>query len=68
MLPGLDVAVYVAVPAVPAEAAVYGTDAVAFPADAVPIVGAEGLIPGLIEFDAEDVLEPYAFVAVTVNV
>jgi hypothetical protein len=68
MLPGLDVAVYVALPAVPALPAVYATVADALPAVAVPIVGAAGLIPGLTEFEAEDVLEPYAFVAVTVNV
>jgi hypothetical protein len=40
----------------------------AFPAVAVPIVGAPGATPGVTEFDAAETFEPYAFDAVTVNV
>jgi hypothetical protein len=65
--PGLDVAVYVTPPE-PALPAVYVTVAEASPAEAVPIVGALGLIPGVCAFDAAEVAEPYAFVAVTVKV
>ena len=55
---------------VPAAPAVYvrETAPVVLLNDAVPIVGAPGGAPGVIELDAADVLEPYAFDAVTVNV
>ena len=42
---------------------------VAFPAVAVPMVGAPGTVAGITVLDAdEDELTPIAFVAVTVNV
>jgi hypothetical protein len=67
-LPGVDVAVYVTPPE-PTAPAVYATVAVAFPAVAVPIVGAEGLTPGVSELDAADAAETIPLlVAVTVNV
>ena len=65
--PGEDVAVNVVAP-VPAAPAVYGTDADAFPAEAVPIVGAPGRLPAVTELDEADVAVPNDVVAVTVNV
>jgi hypothetical protein len=48
---------------------VYATVAEAFPAVAVPIVGAEGLIPGVTELDDADAAEAMPLlVATTVNV
>ncbi len=45
------------------------TETCPFPAVAIPIVGAPGAVAGTIELlVAEDVLVPYAFDAVTVNV
>ena len=55
-LPGVDVAVYVTPPE-PTEPAVYVTVANALPAVAVPMVGALGLIPGVIEFEDPEVSE-----------
>jgi hypothetical protein len=67
-LPGVEVAVYVTPPE-PTAPAVYATVAEAFPAVAVPIVGADGLIPGVCELDASDAGEVTPLlVAVTVNV
>jgi hypothetical protein len=66
-LPGVDVAVNVVVP-VPAVPAVYATVAEAFPAVAVPIVGAPGAIPGTAAADGEVDEPPYALVTLTPNV
>jgi hypothetical protein len=68
--PGDDVAVYPVIVEPPSEAgAVKGTDACAFPATAVPIVGAPGTVTGVAELEAElAVPVPTAFVAVTVKV
>jgi tRNA (Thr-GGU) A37 N-methylase len=61
--------VYVTPPE-PTEPAVYATVAEALPAVAVPIVGALGLMPGVIEFDDDDAFDstPVFDIAVTVNV
>ena len=66
--PGLDVTVYLVI-AEPFDAGtVHVTVAFAFPAVAVPIIGAPGT-PDIIEFDAAEAAPvPTAFVAVTVNV
>jgi hypothetical protein len=68
---GLDARVYVTPPE-PTEPAVYGTDTapLVLLKDAVPIVGALGLIPGVIEFDAEEATDsaPVVEIATTVKV
>jgi hypothetical protein len=68
--PGLEVAVYPVIAEPPLLAgAVNVTVACAFPAVAVPIVGAPGTVDGVTEFDAELAGPvPLALVAVTVNV
>jgi hypothetical protein len=68
--PGLEVTVYPVIGEPPLLAgAVNVTMAEAFPAVAVPIVGAPGTVEGVTEFEAELAGPgPLAFVAVTVKV
>jgi hypothetical protein len=70
--PGLDVTLYVtpAAPAVPAAPCVKVMVAWAFPPVAVPIVGTAGLVPGVIELDADDAADvtPLLEILVTVKV
>jgi hypothetical protein len=71
ILPGLEVTVYPVIAEPPLlSGAVKVTVARAFPAVAVPIVGAPGTVvaDGVTEFEAElATLMPFAFVAVTVK-
>jgi len=69
-LPGFDVTVYPVIAEPPLlVGAVNVIDAWAFPAVAVPIVGALGVVEGVTEFEAElGALVPLILVAVTVNV
>ena len=73
ILPGLEVTVYPVIAEPPSLTGAENiTDAWAFPAVAVPIVGAPGTVEGatgVTEFEAElATLFPTAFVAVTVKV
>jgi hypothetical protein len=64
--PGDDVTVKPVIVEPPLPPAVNVTEAWAFPAVAVPIVGASGTVDGVAELDAaDDPLVPYALVAVT---
>ena len=69
-LPGFEVTVYPVIAEPPLLTdAVNITVAWAFPAEAVPIVGAPGTVVGVTEFEGElAALFPIAFVAVTVKV
>ena len=70
LLPGLEVTVYPVIAEPPLLAgAVNVTVAWAFPAVAVPIVGAPGTVEGVTGFEAElGRLDPLTFLAVTVKV
>jgi hypothetical protein len=69
ILPGVEVTVYPVIADPPFAGAVNATEACAFPAVAVPIVGDPGTVEGVTEFEAElGKLLPVAFIAITVNV